>query len=142
MTGAAVMALGALPDARSLGLALLYSIGAHGIMTLNDFKSVDGDLRMGIGSLPARLGVVRAAQVACWTMALPQVLVVALLLDWGAPGHALAVALLLAAQLAMMPRFVARPRERATWYSGFGVTLYVVGMLVSAFALRSFGVAA
>jgi chlorophyll/bacteriochlorophyll a synthase len=139
MTGAAVMALGAMPDARSLGLALLYSIGAHGIMTLNDFKSVDGDLRMGIGSLPARLGVVRAAKVACWTMAVPQVVVVFLLLNWGAQGHALAVALLLAAQLAMMPRFVAQPRERATWYSGFGVTLYVIGMLVSAFALRSFG---
>ena len=29
-------------------LAALYSIGAHGIMTLNDFKSVEGDRRMGI----------------------------------------------------------------------------------------------
>ena len=75
-------------------------------------------------------------------MALPQVVVVGLLMSWGAEGHALAVALLLAAQLAMMPRFVAQPRERATWYSGFGVTLYVIGMLVSAFALRSFGAAA
>ena len=31
-------------------------------MTLNDFKSVEGDRRMGIGSLPVRLGVERAAR--------------------------------------------------------------------------------
>ena len=37
-TGAAVMA-GALPDWRILSLAGLYSAGAHGIMTLNDFKA-------------------------------------------------------------------------------------------------------
>ena len=41
-------------------LALLYSIGAHGIMTLNDFKSVEGDRRMGVRSLPVQLGVQRA----------------------------------------------------------------------------------
>ena len=56
-TGAAVMAGGAMPPARSLALAALYSAGAHGIMTLNDFKSVEGDRQMGVGSLPVRLGV-------------------------------------------------------------------------------------
>jgi chlorophyll synthase len=35
-----------------------------------------------------------------------------------------------------MRRFVAAPVARAVWFSGLGVTLYVVGMLVSAFALR------
>ena len=138
-TGAAVMAFGALPDSRSLWLALLYSIGAHGIMTLNDFKSVVGDRRMGIDSLPVLLGVERAARLACWTMGLAQVVVIALLLNWGATSHALAVAAMLVAQGLMMPRFVADPVARATWYSGFGVTLYVAGMLVSAFALRSLG---
>jgi chlorophyll synthase len=43
VTGAAVMAGGAMPDLRSLLLAALYSAGAHGIMTLNDFKSIEGD---------------------------------------------------------------------------------------------------
>jgi transcriptional regulator PpsR len=55
VTGAAVMAGGApMPQARSLLLAALYSAGAHGIMTLNDFKSVEGDRQMGVGSLPVR----------------------------------------------------------------------------------------
>ena len=139
VTGAAVMAGGAMPDGRSLALAALYSLGAHGIMTLNDFKSVDGDVRMGVRSLPVRLGVDRAAQVACWTMALPQVAVIALLLDWGRPAHAAAIAVLLVAQAVLMRRFVAAPRERALHYSGFGVPLFVAGMMVSAFALRSIG---
>ncbi len=136
-TGAAVMAGGALPDARSLALAALYSLGAHGIMTLNDFKSVEGDRRMGIGSLPVRLGIDAAARVACWTMALPQAGVIALLLWWGAPWHAAGVAALLAVQLVLMRRFVAEPLARATWYSALGINFFVAGMLVSAFALRA-----
>jgi chlorophyll synthase len=136
ITGAAVMAGGA-PSLQSLILAALYSAGAHGIMTLNDFKSIDGDSRMGIGSLPVRLGAPRAARVACWVMALPQVAVIALLVDWGQPLHAAGVAALLAAQLVMMRRFLAAPRDRALWYSALGVPLFVLGMLVSAFALRA-----
>ena len=135
-TGAAVMAGGSLPEARSLALAALYSLGTHGIMTLNDFKSVEGDRRMGIRSLPVQLGEQRAARVACWTMALSQVGVIALLLAWDRPGHALGVVALLAAQTVLMARFLADVRGRALWYSGFGVPLFVAGMMVSAFALR------
>jgi chlorophyll/bacteriochlorophyll a synthase len=136
LTGAAVMLGGAMPDARTIALAALYSIGAHGIMTLNDFKSVEGDLKTGIGSLPARLGVVSAARVACLVMAVPQAAVVALLVAWGHSMHALGVAALLALQIGMMPRFLASPVERATWYSAIGINFYVLGMLISAFALR------
>ena len=137
VTGAAVIAGGALPDGRILLLAGLYSVGAHGIMTLNDFKSVDGDRRMGIGSLPVRLGVANAARVACWVMAVPQVVVVALLVAWGAPIHAAAIAVLLVVQLLLMRRLLDSPRERAPWYNGTGITLYVIGMLVAAFALHA-----
>ena len=139
ITGAAVMTAGAMPELRSVALALLYSSGAHGIMTLNDFKSVRGDRAMGIGSLPVRLGVQRAAQVACVVMALPQVVVIAMLLGWGRPAHAAGIAGLLVGQIVMMRRFLKQPTERALWYSGFGVPLYVIGMLVSAFALRGTG---
>jgi len=137
VTGAAVMAGGAMPQERSLALALLYSIGAHGIMTLNDFKSVTGDRAMGVGSLPVRLGIDAAARTACITMAAPQVVVVALLLTWGAPWHAAGVSVLLAAQFVLMRWFARQPTERALAYSGWGVPLFVAGMMVSAFALRS-----
>jgi chlorophyll synthase len=140
VTGAAVMAGGAIPDGRSLALAGLYSLGAHGIMTLNDFKSVEGDRQMGVDSLPVQLGVVRAAHVASWTMALPQVVVIALLVHWGSPVHAAWVAVLLVAQAVLMRWFVAQPSSRALFYSGFGVPLFVAGMMVSAFALRALAV--
>jgi chlorophyll synthase len=139
ITGAAVMALGSWPHPHSLALALLYSTGAHGIMTLNDFKSIEGDRQMGIGSLPVRLGVERAAFTACALMIAPQIAVVALLVVWGRPVHALAIAALILAQGLMMRRFLGDPLQRAVWYSGFGVPLYVSGMLVSAFALRTAG---
>ncbi|MBQ0930360.1 chlorophyll synthase ChlG [Ideonella alba] len=137
VTGAAVMAWGTMPQERSVALALLYSLGAHGIMTLNDFKSIEGDRATGIGSLPVRLGVRGAARAACLTMLLPQAVVVTLLLLWQAPWHAAVVSGLIVVQAQMMRRFLANPRAQATWYSGFGVPLFVLGMLVSALALRS-----
>jgi chlorophyll synthase len=137
VTGAAVMAGGTTPSGKTLILAALYSFGAHGIMTLNDFKSIEGDRRLGIGSLPARLGPERAGIVACVAMALPQLVVVGLLTHWGEPRHALAVAGVLAVQILLMFRLLKKPRELAPWYNATGVSLYVAGMLVSAFALRT-----
>ncbi len=133
-TGAAVM-LATVPNAQVLLIAALYSFGAHGIMTLNDFKAIDGDRQTGVRSLPVQLGVDQAARVACIVMAAPQVVVVALMAAWGAPFHAAAVAVSLALQLYMMSRLVTDPRKLAPWYNGTGVLLYVLGMLVSAFAL-------
>jgi len=136
VTGAAVMAAGAAPSVEVFIAAALYSFGAHGIMTLNDFKSVEGDRRMGIGSLPVRLGEVRAAQVACVMMAAPQVPMVALLFAWGAPWHGLAVGAVLVAQLLLMRKLLRDPKGLAPWYNGTGITLFVSGMLITAFALR------
>jgi chlorophyll/bacteriochlorophyll a synthase len=136
-TGAAVMAA-TMPDWRIIVLALLYSIGAHGIMTLNDFKSLEGDRRMGISSLPVRLGVDKAARLACAVMAVPQAIVVAILLSWHCWIHACVVALLLLIQIELMGRLLRSPRDRAAWYSATGVSLYVAGMLVSAFAVLSY----
>lgn len=136
LTGAMVAGGGAAPEARTWVLAALYSIGAHGIMTLNDFKSIEGDRLTGIGSLPVRLGPAKAGRVACIFMAVPQLVVVALLIDWGSPIHGVIVAALLAAQLVLMRRLLASPRERAPWYNATGVSLFVLGMLVSALAIR------
>jgi chlorophyll synthase len=135
ITGAAVMSAAA-PSWRVLLIAALYSIGAHGIMTLNDFKSVDGDLRMGIRSLPAMLGTDRAARVACWVMGVPQLAVILLLAHWDRPLSTAAVALLLLWQWVLMQSLLEKPREKAPWYNATGTSLYVIGMLITAFALR------
>lgn len=135
-TGAAVMA-GALPHAPVLILAALYSFGAYGIMVLNDFKAVHGDRLLGLRSLPAELGVDAAARIACAVMAAPQVIVVTLLLvAWDRPWHALVVGALLAIQFGLMARLLGDPGKYTPWYNATGTTLYVIGMLVSAFAVR------
>lgn len=137
VTGAAVMLGGALPPVPVLLLALLYSLGAHGIMTLNDFKAMEGDRQMGIRSLPVLLGAAGAAKAACLAMALPQVGVIALLLHWQRPLQAAIVAGLLAAQALLMVRFLRDPVGKALFYSGFGVPLFVSGMMAAAIAIRS-----
>lgn len=137
-TGAAVLSAGA-PSAPVITLALLYALGAHGIMTLNDFKALEGDRLTGVRSLPVTLGPARAARVACWVMAVPQVAVAALLFAWDRPWHALAITALLLLQLRAMRVLLSDPRGRAPWYNATGVSLYVSGMMVAAFALRGMG---
>ncbi|MQX34949.1 chlorophyll synthase ChlG [Roseospira navarrensis] len=134
-TGAAIMA-GGLPHWSIIVLAALYGAGAHGIMTLNDFKAIEGDTQLGVRTLPVQLGARRSAQVACWVMAVPQVVVIGLLLGWGHHWHALAVVGLLVVQGLLMIRFLKDPVAHARWYSGLGVPFYVSGMMISAFALR------
>ena len=134
-TAAAALS-GTLPGWEIITLALLYSVGAHGIMTLNDFKALKGDHLMGVRSLPVQLGPERAARVACWVMAVPQLAVIGLLVYWQALPFAAAVGTGVLLQLLAMRKMLGDPEGLAPWYNGTGVMLYVLGMLVSAFALR------
>ncbi|MFP4520196.1 MAG: UbiA family prenyltransferase, partial [Oceanicaulis sp.] len=135
-TGAAVM-VQALPRAEVILLAVLYSLGAYGIMVLNDFKAIEGDRKTGVNSLPATLGPDPAAWIACTAMAAPQIVVVALLAGWGAPIHAAIVGVSVIVQIALMARLVRDPKGLAPWFNATGVTLYVLGMLASAFAVSN-----
>ena len=137
-TGAAVMTA-ALPDAKIILVALLYAIGAHGIMTLNDFKALDGDRTTGVRSFPVTLGPERAAKLACVIMAAAQIGVIGLLFAWALPAFALAVLALLCAQILAMRILLRDPKGKAPWYNGTGVLFYVSGMMITAFALRSLG---
>ena len=133
-TGAAVMA-GALPSGEVLALLALYSAGAWGIMTLNDFKAVAGDSVTGVRSLPVMLGVTAAARLACVAMAVPQLVVAMLLARFGHPVAAVLVGAVLAGQLALMVRLLRNPRAHAPWYNATGTTLYVLGMMIAAVGL-------
>ena len=141
VTGAAVMLAGAVPDVKIFVVAVLYSVGAHGIMTLNDFKAVEGDTALGLKSLPVTMGSDRAARFACWVMALPQLMVLALLLVWQQPVSAFLIGLSIALQLVCMRRLLSNPLKFAPWYNATGVSLYVLGMMVTAIAMRSIIVA-
>ena len=136
-TGATVM-LGAMPAVEVIIVLFMYSLGAHGIMVLNDFKAVEGDRQTGLTSLPVVMGVKHAARFACITMAAAQIVVIALLALWGFALSALIVTGVLAAQIAAMPKLIRDPAKYAPWYNGVGVTLYVLGMLAAALGLGGY----
>ncbi|MEM9840607.1 MAG: chlorophyll synthase ChlG [Pseudomonadota bacterium] len=138
-TGAAVF-LGGRPSFEIITLAVLYSIGAHGIMTLNDFKAIEGDRQMGVRSLPVQLGAERAGLVACIVMIVPQVIVSLLLFAWNQPAHGAVILLSIVGQGFLMRRMLRDPEALAPWYNATGVLAYVAGMMVSAFAVRGLGV--
>jgi len=137
--GAAVLVGGTTLPWPILATALFYSLGAHGIMTLNDFKSVKGDRVAGVRSLPVQLGEQRAAVVACIIMIVAQLVVIGIELRLGLQLQAAIVGALVVVQLLMMRRFLADVSGRALWYSALGVPVYVTGMMVSAFGLRTLG---
>lgn len=136
-TGASIM-LGGLPGGPTLVVLLLYSIGAHGIMTLNDFKAIEGDRATGIRSLPVTMGVRGAAIFACAVMALAQLAVIALLIWQNLLLSAAIVGLFVAIQIALMARLVGNPAKLAPWYNATGVSLYVFGMLAAALGLGGY----
>ncbi len=136
-TGAAVITA-AIPDAKIIIIAVLYALGAHGIMTLNDFKALKGDRQTGVRSLPVILGPRLAAFVACVTMAVPQFGIIILFYIWmGSSIFGIILSCLLIGQIWAMRKLLLNPKEKAPWYNRTGVLLYVIGMMASAFALRS-----
>ncbi len=135
ITGFVVLTQAA-PAPQVLAVATLYAMGAFGIMTLNDFKALEGDSLHGVRSLPVVLGPKRAARLAAAVMALAQLAVVGLLYVWDLPLYAAAVALLVAGQLMAMRVLLRDPKGRAPWYNGVGVSMYVTGMMIAAFGLR------
>ena len=135
LTGAAIMAGGA-PGWDVAIVAVLYGLGAHGLMTINDFKALEGDRQMGLRSLPVVLGPERAARVACVVMAVPQIAVIAALLVWDRPWHAAFVMAMLGIQVWAMRVWLTDPKGRAPWFNGAGIGPYVAGMMAAALALR------
>lgn len=121
----------------SVTLAIVYSLSAHGIMTVNDFKSVEGDRQMGIRSIPVMYGKQKAAQLVVATMIIAQALVVALLAWWGNPIAAGVVLVLLLGQILPYRQFLSDPEKNAVAFNGSAIMLSVWGMLVAAIGVVS-----
>lgn len=122
---------------QSLAVALLYSLGAHGIMTVNDFKSIKGDTQMGIRSIPVQYGKVTAARMVVVVMGVAQLAVIALLFRWGHPVAAGVVAALLALQSIPNARFIRDPEHNEVFFNATAIMLFVWGMLAAAIGLAA-----
>ncbi len=120
----------------TLVLATLYSLGSHGLMTLNDFKSIEGDRRLGLRSIPATLGIRGALVQAFVFIDVFQLLAIGYV-AWHAMWIAAAViGILFLIQLPMQRRMAADPAARAPWYCASAIPPFVWGMLAAALAIR------
>jgi chlorophyll synthase len=117
-------------------LATLYSLGSHGLMTLNDFKSIEGDRKLGLRSIPAMLGIDGALKAAFIFIDVFQVLAIAYVTwhqAWIAAGVMLALFLV---QLPMQRKMATDPAKLAPWYCASAIPPFVWGMLAAALATR------
>lgn len=120
----------------SILLALLYSFGAHGIMTINDYKGMDGDRKSGINTIPVLYGPKRAAWLTVIVMNLAQVAVISAFVFWQQWWIVGIITLLLLLQLPIQRSFIQQPVERHLKFSAVGVSFFVWGMMVAAVGLR------
>lgn len=137
LTATAIVIAG-VPSFEIWAVAILYSIGAHGIMTLNDFKAVKGDQLMGIKSLPATLGIEKACYWATGIMLVAQLGVIGVLLSLEMFWAPVLITTSILIQLPLMRRLFKDPARLTPWYSLWGISLYVLGMMVSAMALGGY----
>lgn len=135
LTGSFAITQG-VPSSETIALAIIFSLGAHGIMTLNDFKSVVGDNIRKVASIPVQLGEKKAAVLASVIMDLAQVAAISILVVKSAWITTALAVFLLIAQLPMQKILIANPREKAVWYNAFGTLLYVLSMMVCAAGIR------
>jgi chlorophyll synthase len=110
-------------------LAALYSLGSHGLMTLNDFKSIDGDRKLGLRSIPAMLGIDGALTAAFVFIDVFQVLAIA----YVAYHHAWIAA---GVMFALFLKMATDPAKLAPWYCASAIPPFVWGMLAAALATR------
>ena len=130
-TGAAIFTI-SLPNKEVLIVLSLYALGAHGIMTMNDFKATKGDKLLGINSLPVILGRKPATLVACLIMLFPQLIVMSLFYFWESLILAITLAVCVLLQSLSMIFLIRDPEKNTPFFNMTGVLLYIAGMMLSA----------
>jgi chlorophyll synthase len=122
--------------AGSVLIAMLYSLGAHGIMTINDFKSITGDRASGIRTIPVLHGEKMAAWLTIGTMNLAQLGVIGAFVYWQQWTMVAIISAIVLLQLPIQYRFIQAPLARYLKFSAIGVSFFVWGMMAAAIGLR------
>jgi chlorophyll synthase len=120
----------------SILVALFYSFGAHGIMSINDYKSIVGDRIAGIRTIPVLYGPKKAAWLIVMTMNLAQLGVLAAFVVWGKWWIVGLIVVIMVLQLPIQKQFIQKPTEMYLKFSAIGVSFFVWGMMVAAVGLR------
>ena len=122
----------------SLIVATLFTVSSTGTMTINDFKSVDGDRQIGVRTLPVAFGEKNAAITAAILINVGQLMAAVYMLMMGQNTYALIVTLLIIPQFLLQFGLVKSPKTMDVRYNAIAQNFLVAGMLVCALAIREF----
>lgn len=122
-------------------LTLFYSFAGLGIAVVNDFKSVEGDQKLGLKSLPVMFGIMTAAWICVLMIDVFQAGVAAYLISIHENLYAAILLLLIIPQVTFQDMYFLRnPLENDVKYQASAQPFLVLGMLVAALALGHAGI--
>ncbi|CAI5493507.1 unnamed protein product [Closterium sp. NIES-64] len=117
-------------------LTLLYSMAGLGIAIVNDFKSIEGDRKMGLQSLPVAFGVETAKWICVASIDVTQLSVAGYLLATGKTVYGLVLLGLIAPQIFFQfTLFLPDPMKNDVKYQASAQPFLVFGLLCTALAI-------
>ncbi len=123
-----------------VALTLFYSLAGLGIAVVNDFKSVEGDTRFGMKSIPVMFGIDKAAWVCVLMIDIFQAGIAAYLMSIHQNLYAAILLLLIIPQITFQDMYFLRnPLENDVKYQASAQPFLVIGMLVAGLALGHSG---
>lgn len=122
-------------------LTLFYSFAGLGIAVVNDFKSVEGDEKLGLKSLPVMFGIGTAAWICVLMIDIFQAGVAAYLISIHENLYAVILLLMVIPQITFQDMYFLRnPLENDVKYQASAQPFLVLGMLITGLALGHAGV--
>ncbi len=117
-------------------LTLAYSLAGLGIAIINDFKSVEGDKKLGLQSLPVEFGIKKASWISAGMIDIFQLLMVVILILIGQHFASVILLLLIIPQITFQDIWLVRdPLKFDVKYQASAQPFLILGMLVSAIAI-------
>lgn len=122
-------------------LTLFYSLAGLGIAVVNDFKSVEGDEKLGLKSLPVMFGITTAAWVCVIMIDVFQAGIAGYLISIHQNLYATILLLLIIPQITFQDMYFLRdPLKNDVKYQASAQPFLVLGMLVAGLALGHAGI--
>ena len=116
-------------------LTLAYSLSGLGIAVINDFKSVEGDSKLGLNSLPVIFGIKKASRISAGLIDIFQLAMV-LVLIIGQHLASVILVLLIIPQITFQDMWLLRdPLKFDVKYQASAQPFLITGMLVTALAI-------
>ena len=117
-------------------LTLAYSLSGLGIAVINDFKSVEGDSKLGLNSLPVIFGIKNASRISAGLIDIFQLAMVVVLIVIGQHLASVILVLLVIPQITFQDMWLLRdPLKFDVKYQASAQPFLTTGMLVTALAI-------